>query len=54
MDEAMQASLHYMQLAPDGEYAKEMKTLIMAVKLSQSSGLLFTSSPSSLLSHPDQ
>lgn len=54
MDEAMQASLHYMQLAPDGEYAKEMKTLIMAVKLSQSSGLLFTNSPSPVLLHPNQ
>lgn len=52
MDEAMQASLHYMQLAPDGEYAKEMKTLIMAVKLSQSNGLLFTSSPATVLLHP--
>lgn len=47
MDEAMQASLHYMQLAPEGEYAKEMKTLIMTVKLSQSSGLFFTATPSS-------
>lgn len=49
MDEAMQASLHYMQLAPDGEYAKEMKTLIMTVKLSQSSGLYFNPTPSSAL-----
>ncbi len=38
MDDALQASLSYMQLAPDGEYAREMKSLIMAVKLSQSHG----------------
>ena len=49
MDEAMQASLRYMQLAPDGEYAKEMKTLIMTVKLSQSNGLYFTPTPASAL-----
>lgn len=49
MDEAMQASLHYMQLAPDGEYAKEMKTLIMTVKLSQSNGLYFTPTPASAI-----
>lgn len=39
MDEAMQAGLHYVQLAPDGEFAKEMKSLIMSVKLSQSQGI---------------
>jgi tetratricopeptide (TPR) repeat protein len=45
MDEALQASLHYVQLAPDGEYAKEMQSLIMAVKLSQSNGLMLTPAP---------
>lgn len=35
MDEAMQASLHYVKLAPDGEYAGEMKNLIFAAKFSQ-------------------
>ena len=39
MDEAMQAGLHYVQLEPEGEFAKEMKSLIMSVKLSQSHGL---------------
>jgi tetratricopeptide (TPR) repeat protein len=54
MEEAMQASLNYMQLAPNGEYAKEMQSLIMAVKLSQSNGLFFTRSPGSTVTtqHP--
>jgi tetratricopeptide (TPR) repeat protein len=45
MDEALQASLHYVQIAPDGEYAKELKSLIMAVKLSQSGGLYLAPAP---------
>lgn len=45
MDDALQASLHYLQLAPDGDYAKEMQSLIMAVKLSHSNGLYFTRKP---------
>jgi tetratricopeptide (TPR) repeat protein len=45
MDDALQASLHYLQLAPDGDYAKEMKSLILTVKLSHSSGLYFTRQP---------
>jgi tetratricopeptide (TPR) repeat protein len=36
MDDALQASLHYMQTDPNGPYAKEMQSLIMAMKLSQS------------------
>lgn len=35
MDEAMQASLNYVKLAPDGEFAGEMKNLIFAAKFSQ-------------------
>jgi tetratricopeptide (TPR) repeat protein len=42
MDDALQASLHYLQLAPDGDYAHEMQSLILAAKLSHSSGLYFT------------
>lgn len=46
MDEALQASLGYMRLEPNGEYAKEMKSLIMTVKLSQGHGTRFMLSPS--------
>jgi tetratricopeptide (TPR) repeat protein len=42
MDDALQASLHYLQLAPDGDYAREMQSLILAAKLSHSNGLYFT------------
>jgi tetratricopeptide (TPR) repeat protein len=39
MDDALQASLQYMQREPEGEFSKEMKSLIMSVKLSQSHGV---------------
>jgi tetratricopeptide (TPR) repeat protein len=39
MDEAMQAGLRYVQLVPEGEFADEMKRLILSTKLSQSRGL---------------
>jgi tetratricopeptide (TPR) repeat protein len=42
MDEALQASLHYMRLEPEGRYAQEMKSLILAMKLSQSGLFQFT------------
>jgi tetratricopeptide (TPR) repeat protein len=42
MDDALQASLHYMQLEPEGQYSKEMQSLIMAMKLTQSNGFYFT------------
>lgn len=42
MDEALQASLHYMHLEPEGRYAQEMKSLILAMKLSQSGVFQFT------------
>lgn len=38
LDEALQAGLNYMRIAPSGEYAAEMKNLILSVKLSQSNG----------------
>jgi tetratricopeptide (TPR) repeat protein len=46
MDEALQASLGYMRLEPNGEYAKEMKSLIMTVKLSQHQGFGYQLLPS--------
>lgn len=49
MDDALQASLHYMQLEPNGEYAKEMKSLIMAVKLSQGHITPFGAKPVGLI-----
>ena len=41
LDEALQAGLHYLQLAPDGDYAKEMQSLIITAKLSHANGGLF-------------
>jgi tetratricopeptide (TPR) repeat protein len=46
MDEALQASLGYIRLEPNGEYAKEMKSLIMNVKLSQNQGFGYRLLPS--------
>lgn len=51
MDEALQAGLHYMRLEPEGRYAREMQTMIMALHLSQSGSLHF--SPANL-SQPQQ
>lgn len=45
MDEALQASLNYVQLEPNGEYAKELKSLILSVKLSQEHGDRFQLTP---------
>jgi tetratricopeptide (TPR) repeat protein len=42
MDEAMQAGLHYMRLEPEGRYAREMQSMIMALHLSQSGSIHFT------------
>jgi len=42
LDDALQASLHYLQLAPEGDYAKEMQSLVLAAKLSHSNGVYFT------------
>lgn len=49
LDEALQASLHYVQLEPNGEYSREMKSLIMAVKLSQSSGFSLMPTPAAAI-----
>lgn len=38
LDEALQAGLHYVQLEPNGDYAKEMKRLILTAKLTHSGG----------------
>lgn len=45
MDEALQASLNYVQLEPNGEYARELKSLILSVKLSQGHGERFQLKP---------
>lgn len=53
MDEAMQASLHYVALDPNGQYSQEMKSLIMTVKLSHGGIFLTPESAAAMLHQKD-